>query len=334
MTTKTLLRLLKTKIQGSDKMDKQHADKVKSTKALRDYIECNVHPYNEGRYNPYHNNYQMLQVLDCAMALIFRTVRSDSKLKPLVLGESEYKILTLACMFHDFDHSGGVYSDDFNVSNAVKALGVYGVDLKQNGLVSKREIEQAAKLIYGTRYPYLTEPENDLERVLRDAITLWPLIIGSTKVIIEGLRAERQITHKYHIDLQQMYKEYSEYLNAYKPNTESGTRYLFEYKDEHLTLMQINTDPNKREYDEALNALFRKMGTECEVFIESVFQKLEVKVPTMVDYIFDITTSGKANVSDTKSICVEFYNEEGKLIRACNHPGFYLTLDDIKELLG
>lgn len=73
--------------------------------------------------------------------------------------------LVLAAMFHDFNHSGGIVSDEINVDTAVKALGIAAYDC----FTDKEIVGMAIPLIDVTEFPFIHQPVSIEQKIIRDA---------------------------------------------------------------------------------------------------------------------------------------------------------------------
>jgi hypothetical protein len=72
--------------------------------------------------------------------------------------------LVAAAMFHDFNHSGGRFSDDVNIYVAVQGL------IEQNkGVLSSTELEETVDILKITKYPFSSDPKTLAQKIIRDA---------------------------------------------------------------------------------------------------------------------------------------------------------------------
>jgi hypothetical protein len=111
--------------------------------------------HNTGGDNPYHNNYHLKQV--CAFVI--------KGCEYYEINKEQTKLLAIAALFHDFDHSGGKFkNDDDNVNLSIKGF------LKWSKL-PKEDNEMIISLIKTTRYPYtnVCEDITELEKIIRDS---------------------------------------------------------------------------------------------------------------------------------------------------------------------
>lgn len=130
---------------------------------------------NTGNNNPYHNLYHELTVL--------KNVYMISK--SLNIGNKETKMLLIASLFHDFDHSGGKLKDDSkNIELAVNAF-------KKYTLENEKDTEYIISLINSTKFPYDEKQElTTSEKILRDADLLQSCETNFTQQILLGLNKE------------------------------------------------------------------------------------------------------------------------------------------------
>lgn len=107
---------------------------------------------------PYHNEYHSYQmVLNCFEGAQYIGV--SNKL--------EIKILLIAALFHDFNHSGGNLSDADNIKKAIAGLFTAN-DCYE--LLDADSLTKCIKCIEYTQYPYTsTATESTLQCIIRDA---------------------------------------------------------------------------------------------------------------------------------------------------------------------
>lgn len=102
---------------------------------------------------PYHNFCHGLAVLQ--FAEIVCTSQGTKMSLPLAI----------ACIFHDFNHSGGLQNDDWNVATAIQHM--------KDSLIDEHKIleNEISSIIQSTRYPYVIEDKdlNFEQAVIRDA---------------------------------------------------------------------------------------------------------------------------------------------------------------------
>jgi len=112
---------------------------------------------------PYHNNYHLQQV--CKFALMGADFYK--------LSDMDKRLLAVAAIFHDYDHSGSGKDDDINIKRAVDAFVKFNLDVKKFGEFSsyfnEEETEVIIDLIKATRYPYINNTETLLQEIIRDS---------------------------------------------------------------------------------------------------------------------------------------------------------------------
>jgi len=87
------------------------------------------------------------------------------------MSDEDKKLLFIAAMFHDCDHSYGYSNDYVNVCAAVNA---FNKKLKNNSYnnilnLTQKQIDVICAAIMCTMYPFRMQPVNDIETCLRDA---------------------------------------------------------------------------------------------------------------------------------------------------------------------
>lgn len=154
---------------------------------------------NPGKRNPYHNTEHMKQVAILAIRLLHgdREFLTWSPNKRYM-----YTVACLmACLWHDYAHSGGMSTDEENVDTAIRHFEEwwYGNILQnlQLSLNSRQSPEQfkcyVVKLIRCTQYPFIHSPADLVSKCIRDADLLYTFS-SDTGDIIHGLYKE--LKHK------------------------------------------------------------------------------------------------------------------------------------------
>lgn len=77
------------------------------------------------------------------------------------------KLLFLAGLYHDWNHSGGEYSDPVNIARAI--VGMTEVIDGIEPTVSKTQVAEIANLIAITEFPHRREPASMEEKIILDA---------------------------------------------------------------------------------------------------------------------------------------------------------------------
>ena len=109
---------------------------------------------NKSNNLPYHNFYHSLCVAyNCAQI-------SES----LSFYFEETKLMIIASLFHDFNHSGGKLSDSENVKNAIEAFKTFSVE-------SEEDNNFVVEIIKATEYPYVIKDDelSLYQKIIRDA---------------------------------------------------------------------------------------------------------------------------------------------------------------------
>jgi hypothetical protein len=81
----------------------------------------------------------------------------------------ELRAISVGAILHDYDHSGGLVTDDINVKLARKMLLLAQETCPLEFRLSDAELELADACIAITKYPYDRDPEIELEMIIRDA---------------------------------------------------------------------------------------------------------------------------------------------------------------------
>ena len=197
-------------------MNHAHFDVLLRGYGLKDvwtWIEDN----NVGTPNPYHNTQHMMTIALNA----FRIYQSEA----LLTGETQelyghVKVL-VAGMLHDFNHSGGDYSDDENIENAIRD----GLDKMAGTLDAKFGTgfsDEVERLIRCTEYPFVRQPHSLAAKALRDADLLQSIEPNGVTLILEGLRSEMQVRLGKQITVQEMYEGQIKFLEAAELFTQTG----------------------------------------------------------------------------------------------------------------
>lgn len=125
---------------------------------------------------PYHNLYHT----QCVTYYVFFAAKASN------LTDWETLNLTLAALFHDFNHSAGLKPDHENIEEAVLGWKSFASD---NNL-SENRIDTVENLIRCTEYPFKCDPQNLCEAILRDADLLQITCPQWVEMIYTGLASE------------------------------------------------------------------------------------------------------------------------------------------------
>lgn len=149
---------------------------------------------NPSKDAPYHNNqHQMAVALRC-MELMKLEIgylgRYSGKpsLASLWISQIDPTMLFLAVSLHDWGHTQGAESDDYNVSLAVNRLKT----LLIGEIKDEHRIEQAIDLINVTQYPFVKEPDSFMGYIIRDADLLM-VLEEDRDYFLDGLATELKL---------------------------------------------------------------------------------------------------------------------------------------------
>lgn len=141
-----------------------------------------VKAHNPGHDLPYHNNQHLMNM-----------IRMSADIAAILEANYEYhvdfKVMLLAAMFHDFDHSGGVLPDSSNIQRAVAGWHVWAENVNYSNSM-RVSVERAIRC---TQYPFVIEPSTKEQRILRDADLMSSLEPLGVPMLMHGLRAELAI---------------------------------------------------------------------------------------------------------------------------------------------
>lgn len=136
--------------------------------------------------------------------------------------------LFIAALFHDFNHTKSAQPDSVNIQAAVRGWLQAAGSMKE----SASTIEEVEFLIKGTEYPYTTEPEEPVLKILRDADLCQIFTDNYFQQNVIDLAEEKgkgwisQLTTQY------------KFLSSLKPFTESGYRNYHSILEEKKTLLR------------------------------------------------------------------------------------------------
>ena len=116
------------------------------------YLGCLI-KYNQGNKNPYHNLFHTLSVVK-NIYLISKTENIE---------DERLRLMLIAGIFHDFNHSGGKHKKDkYNILDAVTAYYQYTKELDEDSSF-------IVKMISITEYPFKEGELNIYQKIIRDA---------------------------------------------------------------------------------------------------------------------------------------------------------------------
>lgn len=190
-----------------------------------DYVQRN----NPGRINPYHNTDHMFHVARLALLIYSRESKNGCLGSQLAL--------FVAAMFHDYNHSAGILSDDENIEAAVKAATWY---LHVSNLKDLIPTVEAA--IRCTRYPYIKEPESLIEKCLRDADVLYPAAMRDADLVMVALKNEMNVSRELRNEKPLDKAEVFEMQKNFNPVifTHCGQEWWSVFKPQYLQLIEQN----------------------------------------------------------------------------------------------
>lgn len=161
---------------------------------------------NTGATNPYHNNYHILTVFT-------NCYRASKKER---LEKKKTRLLLIAALFHDFNHSAGKFTDDVNVKNSISSFWKYSVE-------SEIDSEKIVEIIKATQYPYVIS-ENELfleQKIIRDCDLMQWYENNYLQQVFYGLSQEMNLNFKTSPML------YVKFIEGMKPMTNYG-KFMYE----------------------------------------------------------------------------------------------------------
>lgn len=143
--------------------------------------------FNKSNKFPYHNYYHSSCVfLNCYEGAWISDLQDFD----------EVRGLCTAALFHDFNHSGGILTDEENIKEALNGLKLaqHYAASKHLGL-STRSLEVAEAAIKITQFPFIKEPLTLTDRIIRDADMMQLYDEDESKLLKQylGLKAEIEL---------------------------------------------------------------------------------------------------------------------------------------------
>lgn len=154
--------------------------------AVADYV-CTQ---NSSAFLPYHNIHHALNMVKWICR--FNAMAPDVDALPYL----EMRVLLIAALFHDFDHSGGRKEDSDNIRIARHAFQVFiSKNIEIDVQLTIDEIEVVDSLIAVTQFPFIHRPKTRSAKLIRDAD-----LFGSFEVhcvdILKGLKQEVELKNR------------------------------------------------------------------------------------------------------------------------------------------
>lgn len=173
--------------------------------------------HNPSKDVPYHNNQHMAKVWKLAQ-FMWKIEKTDVDLH---LGEQWSEIaLMLAARLHDWGHSAGKEKDEVNIHVAKMKAKLIMNSLSVD--VPKRVQEVVLEAIACTQFPFVIDPRNRLEEVLRDADLLYTACMDDPVIVMEHLRAEMEVAYGRKITYAEMCKGQKAFLESARLYTSTG----------------------------------------------------------------------------------------------------------------
>ena len=133
------------------------------------------------------------------------------------------RILLIAALFHDWDHTGSTRDDALNIARAIDGLHIHLLDH------DRPYEEHIGKLIYCTQYPYKDIQHSLARDIIRDADLFQPWDARWIERIIHGLSHEMGISPHAMLEMQ------VSFLTGLKFNTQWAEKRYGQHIDDRLT---------------------------------------------------------------------------------------------------
>lgn len=174
---------------------------------------------------PYHNNQHLFNVARLASQLY----RSGWE-----CNRTDERLIIVAALFHDYDHSGGELKDATNIERAIAAMR----EFLQRRPVLGVDPDRVAELIAVTEFPFVRDPKNKLEQCLRDADLLYSFSDATVPDIMDGLRAEMELSQQREITLDEFKAGQLHFINQMVFHTPFAQDVWTELKDDLIKQQQ------------------------------------------------------------------------------------------------
>lgn len=143
---------------------------------------------NPGGRNPYHSNAHMQYVALSSAQLYMMECIPDGGYDETSLAE-----LVVAALLHDYGHTAGEASDEKNIEIALETgLGEMYETLENQ--FGRGFVDRVVGHIRCTQYPFVYEPNGLIQQCIRDADAMQSFEPDGVSIIMEGLRAEMQVS--------------------------------------------------------------------------------------------------------------------------------------------
>ena len=143
----------------------------------------------------------------------------------------------VACMFHDYNHSGGRKDDHTNILRAIEGFEQAYKELKGLPVWEKVNPEKVKALIAITEYPYTDQARTLEEQCIRDADLLYTTVMGDPEVVMVHLRNELEILHNRKYTAEEMVEGYATFIMEATLHTDIGKIIREEESPHFLTRM-------------------------------------------------------------------------------------------------
>ncbi len=195
--------------------------------------------------NPYHNVVHELQAVYYSNAA-FRHTADYNK--------SDARLLTIAALFHDHNHSGGKYKDDVNIQMAVGSVNCL-LPNSGHGYLRDSELDTICDIIRCTMFidgAFPNEPETILEQCMRDA-DLCAIYTDEGRELLRNLTYELHVSNPEFTALYQM--ETRKEIDSYLKRNADFLRLAPMYTDYGTHLKDCQLESSLSAYEELLSSL-------------------------------------------------------------------------------
>lgn len=111
---------------------------------------------------------------------------------PVFFEQDEIVVLLCAALFHDFGHKGSTVTDSVNVETA-KAAAVKYLTFNATREFYEDEVNAILELITVTEFPFIHDPQNLLQQIIRDADLMQCFDPDGISTIFDGLYQELEV---------------------------------------------------------------------------------------------------------------------------------------------